>query len=247
MKKLLFLLAIFCSALLFAQNKCIPATPKTLVNDYTKTLSDAEVNALERKLVAYNDTTSTQITIAILPDACGDDINLLAVEIAHQWGVGQRKEDNGCIILLSMESGNRKISIQNGYGLEEYLTDAMSKRIIEQVIIPEFKNNNYYGGLDQGTTAIMQLLAGKFEGHGPTKNKKAPFGAIIFIMIIVLYFVFGRNRGGGGGRGGYRGGYWIGGFGTGGFSGGGSSFGGGGGFGGFGGGGFGGGGASGSW
>ena len=172
---------------------------------------------------------------------------MLAVEIAHEWGIGQANEDNGCIILMSMEEGNRKIAIQNGYGLEEYLTDALTKRIIEQVILPDFKQGNYYGGLDNGATAIMQLLDGKFEGSGP-KEKGIPYGTIVFLILLFVFIFINRNKGGRGGglRGG--GGYWIGGFGSGGMGGGGGGFsGGGGGFGGFGGGGFGGGGARGSW
>ncbi len=247
MKYLTLLLFTFFSLGVFAQNNCIPPTPNRLVNDFTGTLNSGEINALEQKLVGYNDTTSTQIAIVVLNDICGQDINMLAVEIAHQWGIGQANEDNGCIVLMSMEEGNRKIAIQNGYGLEEYLTDAMSKRIIEQIIIPEFKNNNYYGGLDQGTTAIMQVLAGNFKGSGNGKgSSKIPFGAIIFIAFIILSVFLNNKRGGGSGN--HRGGgYWIGGFGTGSYGRGGGFGGGGGGFGGFGGGGFGGGGASGSW
>lgn len=247
MRFITIILALFTSFASFAQNTCVPQRANKLVNDYTQTLSAGEISSLENKLVAYNDTTSTQIAIVILPDLCGNDANMLAVEIAHSWGVGQADKDNGCIILMSMEEGNRKIAIQNGYGLEEYLTDALSKRIIEQIILPQFKQGNYYGGLDDGTTAIMQLLAGNFEGSGPSTQKGMPYGTIIFLILLFLFIFFNRNKGGRGGglRGG--GGYWIGGFGSGGYGGSGGGFSGGGGFGGFGGGGFGGGGASGSW
>ncbi len=250
MRFTILFLSLFVSSLLFAQSKCIPERANKLVNDYTQTLSSSEIAQLESKLVAYNDTTSTQIAIVILPELCGEDINMLAVEIAHAWGIGQADKDNGCIILMSMEQGNRKVAIQNGYGLEAYLTDALSRRIIEQIILPEFKQNNYYAGLDNGTTAIMQVLAGNFEGSGPKKDKAFPYATIVFLVILFLYIVFNRKRGGGSGFGGSRGGggYWIGGFGSGGFGGSGGGFSsGGGGFGGFGGGGFGGGGASGSW
>ncbi len=246
MKNLLIIL--FFPLALLAQNDCIPERPRRLVNDYTSTLSGGQVNALEQKLRAYNDTTSTQIAVAIMANTCGDEIKFFATQVAQKWGVGQAQEDNGCIILLSMD--DREITIQNGYGLEEYLTDAMTKRVIETVIIPEFKNGNYYAGLDRGTDAIFQVLAGQFEGSGGgggnSGRPSIPIFAIVIIIFIILSVI--RNRRGGGGRGGYRGGgYWIGGFGAGGFGGGSSGGFGGGGFGGFGGGGFGGGGASGSW
>ncbi len=243
--KLLAFLLVLTTAL-FAQNDCIPERPNRLVNDYTNTLSGGQIQQLEQKLVAYNDTTSTQITVVIMQNICGDEINYFTAQLGEKWGVGQQGADNGCVMLLSMD--DRQIAIQNGYGLEATLTDAMSRRIIEQVILPEFRKDDYYSGLDKGTTAIIQLLAGQFEGDGGNRKVKRglPFGAIFFFVILLIIIM---SRGGGrGGRGGYRGGggYWIGGFG-GGHMGGGGGFSGGGGFGGFGGGSFGGGGASGSW
>lgn len=246
MKKHLLAIFLFLSLALFAQDDCIPKRPDKLVNDYTgSTLNRQQLNALEQKLIAYNDTTSTQIAVVIMPNICGDEINFFTAQLGEKWQVGQAGSDNGCVMLLNME--DREIAIQNGYGLEATLTDAMSRRIIEQVILPEFRQGDYYTGIDKGTTAIIQLLAGQFEGNGGGRkvNRNLPFGAIIF-LIILFFIIF--NRGGRGGRGGYRGGggYWIGGFG-GGHTGGGGGFSGGGGFGGFGGGSFGGGGASGSW
>lgn len=226
----------------------MPEKPNRLVNDYTNTLSDGEIQALEQKLRAYQDTTSTQIAIAILPSICGEDISFFGTNLAHKWGIGQSKEDNGCLILLSMEEGNREMSIELGYGLEAIVTDGMAKRIIEQIILPQFKQDQYYAGLDQGTDALFKALAGQFEGSPSETAPRFPWFPLI-ILAIILFVVIGKG-GGKGGRGMRHGGggYWIGGFG-GGHLGGGGGFGGGGGggFGGFGGGGFGGGGASGSW
>lgn len=236
-------------AFAFGQNKCIPAVPNRLVNDYTNTLNNSQVQALEDKLVAYNDSTSTQITIAILPDICGEEIKFFAAQLGEAWKVGQAKEDNGCVIVLDMSA--RQIAIQNGYWLEEFLTDATSSRIINRIIIPEFKKGDYYAGLDAGTTAIMQVLAGEFDGTAGNSTTTGPPIWLIMFIVVMLIIIISRSKGGGGGlnqRGGYGGGYWMGGFGSGSFGGGG--FGGGsssGGFGGFGGGSFGGGGASGSW
>jgi uncharacterized protein len=249
MKKQFLALFLLLALALVAQDDCIPKQPDRLVNDYTgETLNRQQINRLEQKLRAYNDTTSTQIAVVIMPNTCGEEIKFFTAQLGEKWKVGQSGADNGCVMLLSME--NRKIAIQNGYGLEATLTDAMSRRIIEQVILPEFKQGDFYSGIDKGTTAIIQLLAGQFEGDGgsdSTIKRNLPIGAIIF-LIILFFIIF--NRGGRGGRGGYRGGggYWIGGFGAGRIGGGGGfGGGGGGGFGGFGGGSFGGGGASGSW
>jgi len=259
------LLFIFVfSALGFAQLE-IPPKPKvqTSVYDSADILSLDEEKMLEQKLVNYADTTSTQIVIATIKSLNGEYIGLFAPKWAHVWGIGQAKEDNGLLILMS--EADHKIWITTGYGLEQYLTDAKTKDIIENIILPEFRNNNFYGGLDKGTTAIFEVLNGNFKGS-PSKGK-AEGGIPIQLLVLGVIFIIvlvsmsrknrnnggkgsGRKRGFGGslldvlilsslGRGSFGGGSSGGG---GGFGGGGGGFGGG-----FGGGGFGGGGAGGSW
>lgn len=222
------------------------------MHDFAEILDANQEASLNNFLIGYADTTSTQIVIVTMANIGGDDPNLYAAELGEKWGVGSKGADNGLILLVAIEE--RKVAIQNGYGLEPYLTDAKSRLIIENYIIPAFKQDDYYEGIQQGTVQIVNLLQGKFEGTPPKgSGKKGPASYLPFLLIIILFFIFFRyrNRGGGPGRGGYRsgaGGIWLGGMGGGSFGGGGGSFGGGGGFsGGFGGGGFGGGGASGSW
>lgn len=241
----------------------IPEKPKieTSVYDYVNLLTATQKSQLEQKLIRYSDSTSTQIVIAIISSTDGENINYLGAQWGQKWGIGQAKEDNGILILLARD--DRRIAINTGYGVEEYLTDFMSRRIIEKVMVPEFKNNNYYGGLHRGADAIFKVLNGQFT-EDRTFNNPQPFfkDAIPFIIfLIILFIIISRNkgnRGGGNNRGG-RGGRGLdiwdmiissnmgrGGGSSGGFGGGGS-FGGGGFGGGFGGGGFGGGGASGGW
>lgn len=240
----------------------IPPKPsnETSVYDSADMLTPSEEQLLEQKLIGYADTTSTQIVIATIESLNGEYIGLYAPKWAQEWGIGQAKEDNGLLILLSKV--DRKIWITTGYGLEEYLTDFTTKDIIENIILPEFKKGDFYGGLDQGTTAVFQVLDGSFQGSPVRKNKSTGIpmnlivmGIIFFIFLISLAKKNRNNKGGPGSRGGMgstildaiilsslgRGAF-------GGGSSGGGSFGGGGGFGGgFGGGGFGGGGAGGSW
>ncbi|WP_411831112.1 TPM domain-containing protein [Mariniflexile sp. AS56] len=270
---LFVLITVLSFSFTYAQFK-IPKTPEfqTSVYDYINLLSAAEKSSLEEKLVKYSDTTSTQIVIAIINSTEGENIDYLGTKWAHTWGIGQAKEDNGVFILLARN--DRKITIKTGYGVEHLLTDAMSKRIIERDIIPFFKQNNYYGGLNRGSDAVFEVLTGEYQGTRETSNKKdSPSGFVIilvFIFIIIMISISNNRRGGGkgGNRGNKSGGFSIldaiilsnmgrssgGGFGSGssggGFSGGGGfggGFGGGGFGGGFGGGGFGGGGASGGW
>ncbi len=239
----------------------IPPKPEkeTSVYDYIGLLSATEKSSLEQKLIRYADTTSTQIVVAIISSTNGEDINYLGAQWGHKWGVGQADKDNGVFIILAKD--DRKVSIQNGFGVEHLLTDALSKRIIEREIIPEFKRNNYYAGLDRGTNAIFQVMAGEYRGSPQRRSGNNGFPAGGFIFMIFVFFlimiIFSRGRGGGNNRGGGRRSaagdlldvIILSNMGRGGFGGGssGGSFGGGGFGGGFGGGGFGGGGASGGW
>lgn len=259
--KVSFLLAFLCISLSWGQFT-VPDKPKeqTSVYDYVNLLSTSQNRALEQKLIRYSDSTSTQIVVAIISSTEGENINFLGAQWGQKWGIGQADKDNGVLILLARD--DRRIAINTGYGVEGSLTDLMSKRIIESVIIPEFKQGDYYGGLDAGADAIFKVLNGEFTeertfGTGVRFPFEAIFPFIIFIVIMIILWSR-KNKGGRGGRGGGRRGSGLdiwdmiilsnmgrssgssGGFG-------GGSFGGGGFGGGFGGGGFGGGGASGGW
>lgn len=246
----LFLLLFAFAGQLSAQESRFPKpmNPPRLVNDFTGTLSKSETAQLENKLLRYNDSTSTEIAVVIVQSIHDEDPNLYAAELGEKWKVGRKGKDNGLVFLVAV--GDRKMAIQNGYGLEEKLTDLETKLIIDNYITPEFKKGNYYKGIDRGTTQIFKLLNGTFKGkpNRRSKNKRENYLPFILIIALFIYF-FARKKGGGGRKGGYRGGggYWIGGFGGSSFGGGSSGGFGGGGFGGFGGGSFGGGGASGSW
>lgn len=229
-----------------------PERSSMLVNDYAQALSAAETNALEAKLVAYNDSTSTEIAVVLIKSLGAYEVSDYAVKLAEQWGIGVKGKNNGVIILVAVE--DRKVTIQTGYGMEGVLPDAICKKIVENELKPEFKQGNYYQGLDNASTAIIQYSKGEYHSDGKKKGKKQniPFALVIFIFIVVVLIL--SKRGGGGtrinGGGNMAGGLplWMllnsGGSGRGSY---GSFSSGSGGFGGFGGGSFGGGGASGSW
>ena len=216
-------------------------------------------------MIRYSDSTSAQIVVAIISSTEGENINYLGAQWGQKWGIGQDNKDNGVLILLAKD--DKRIAINTGYGVEGSLTDAMSRNIIEHVIVPQFKQDNYYAGLTNGADAIFKVLNGEFKEERTFNDAQGfPLDALlpIIIFFIILIMLSRRNRHGGrGGPGGRRSGgmdIWDmiilsnmgrsggsgGGFGSGGFGGGGG-FGSGGFGGGFGGGGFGGGGASGGW
>jgi uncharacterized protein len=233
--------------------------PPRLVNDFTQTLTFDQQAELERKLVAYDDSTSNQIAIVIV--ATTDDYAPVdyATKLGREWGVGNKKTNNGVILLVA--KNDRKVFIAPGYGLEGALPDITCNQIVQNEILPNFKADDFYRGLDLGTTAIMKAAAGEYKapaGYGSHRKRSSGGGSILGIVIIIFIILMMVGRGGGGRGGGMmsRRGYGDfatgailgsllgGGRGGGGWSGGGS---GGGGFGGFGGGSFGGGGSGGSW
>lgn len=228
-----------------------PPYPPRLVNDYTATLTASQISSLEHKLVAYNDSTSTQILVLLVNDLQGYSIEQYATEIGHSWGVGQKGKNNGVVILVKPKKGTERgqANISPGYGMEEYVTDATAKIIIEKEMIPAFREDDYYKGIDNAVNVIIDLCSGKFTQDEYANDELIP-GWLHLLILIALIILITRlnNRNGQSYSGGGHRTIWIplGGFG-GGFSGGGGGGFSSGGFGGFGGGGFGGGGASGSW
>jgi uncharacterized protein len=266
MKQFFLAIALMLSVCAPAQiDKALPPRPNPprLVNDFANLLTPEQEQALEAKLVAYDDSTSNQIAVVIVESLNGYDAYQFATELGEQWGVGgQARFDNGVVVLVSTggEAGDRDAFIAVGRGLEGAIPDTTAGRILDAHLIANLRTENYYRAFDQTTDALMQAAAGEYtapEGYrdrGSEGGGRSGKGIIIIIAIIMLILrMFGGGGRGGGfmSRRGYRrfgGGPIIfpGGFGGGGF-GGGFGGGGGGGFGGFGGGGFGGGGAGGKW
>jgi uncharacterized protein len=260
MKKLLYIFfllllpaVIFSQSNFDAESLLKPRTGKQqLVNDFANILTANQKQALEEKLVKFDDSTSTQIVVVTVPSLGEYEVSDYAVKLGRAWGVGGKEFSNGVVLLISTEPGNHHLNISTGYGVEGALPDVTASHIINEVIVPSFKGNDYYGGIDNGIDAIIKATRGEYQAPaGYHKNRGLSAGRIVFIIIIiiVLLSLFGKGGGGGGSFMSRRGFtpfiFPIGGSGGGWSGGGGSS--GGGGFGGFGGGSFGGGGASGSW
>ncbi|GAA5033395.1 hypothetical protein GCM10011506_25590 [Marivirga lumbricoides] len=164
--------------------------PPRLVNDYTNTLSRQEQNQLERKLRAYNDSTSTQVAI-ILTDTYGEyDPNQFGVKVFDKWKIGQEGKNNGILISVAIE--DKKMYINTGYGVEDRITDAAAKTIIENYMKPAFRNNNFYQGLDEATSIIFDLAAGKYTADKIDDNqagKAIGLGTFLFFFFIIIFLL----------------------------------------------------------
>ncbi|MFK7847456.1 MAG: YgcG family protein [Rhodothermales bacterium] len=219
------------------------------VTDAGDMLSDSEERWLSQKLAAYEDTTSTQIVIVTLPDMNGVPASEYAIELGRQWRVGQQGQDNGIVILASRN--DRKLFIATGYGLEGAIPDAIASRIIQNIIVPNFRQGNFYNGFSSATDALINAARGEYSASPQDRGVPIDIDTIITLIFIAvfLYSVISRGGGSSGGRhhrrrgdfpvilwgptfgGGSGGGFGGGGFGGGGFGGfggGGGSFGGGG-------------------
>lgn len=259
-KQFIFLFFLIYSTVAFSQD--FPAKSNRLVNDYAGVLSSQQVQQLEQKLVAFDDSTSTQIAVVLLKSLSGYDVADYAVRLAQQWGVGGKEHNNGILLLASID--DRRVTIQTGYGVEGAVPDAIAFRIINDDIKPAFARQNYFNGLDNATNSLMDYTKGEYKANRKKEGNEGgiPTG-LIFIIFIILFLLISKSDGGGrggghvvdrrgssdilwwsllGGLSGGGGAKHGGGFGGGGLGGGSR-----GGFGGFGGGGFGGGGSSGSW
>lgn len=249
-QRFLITLCVLNISFLSAQSNEVPRIVDP-VTDLTNTLNRSEYYELRRQIIQFEDSTSNQIVILMIPSLEGNEIRDYGINILEKNKIGQKGKDNGVLILVAKD--DRKMSIEVGYGLEGVLTDAICDQIIRNEIRPRFKEDDYFRGLSAGITAIFQVTKG---GYAADKKKKRntdwlPVLFIIGVIAASMFSVFRRRSYAISSRGhrGYNN-WWWGGGGFGGGSGGGfGSFGGGGGGGGWsaGGGSFGGGGASGSW
>ncbi|MCK9300006.1 MAG: TPM domain-containing protein [Bacteroidales bacterium] len=255
----LLLLSFWLSLSSPAQIPSRPVPPR-LVNDLAGLLDNTMSYKLEQDLVAFDDSTSNQICLVIVNDLQGMDILDLAFKIGEQWQVGQSGFDNGAVLLIKTKTTTGgEIAIATGYGLEAVLTDAVCKRIIEEDMLPLFRQERYYEGIQAGLERIMLLASGEFAYESTDQDLITAFGFFALFVFFILVFIVllskknkGNNNDGGTNKGKFTlsdlaKAVLLSGMASGGRSRGGSFGGGTGGFGGFGGGRFGGGGAKGGW
>ena len=198
----------------FAQKIPARPNPPRLVNDFADILSDKQERSLEHKLVAYNDSTSTQICIVTVTSLNGTTSDDFAYQIGEKWGVGT-KNNNGVVILVKPKTADElgDVSIQVGYGMEPYITDAVNYGIRTQEMIPAFKEGNYYKGIDNAVNAIIGLASGAYKSDRYAKNNDGEEvfnGFIIFLIIVIICVIAAASKNNGNGKSGGKGSFWRG-------------------------------------
>ena len=158
--------------------------PPRLVNDHTGTLSASESRWLEDKLVDFDKSSSNQVSIVIVKTTGNYDIAEYATALGRRWGIGQKEKNNGVLIVMAMETHN--INISPGYGLEGALPDVLCKQIIENEMVPSFRQGYYYEGLDKASTVIISVTKGEFKADGPYGSKKWEMPRWLIILLLIV-------------------------------------------------------------
>jgi len=187
LRNLFFILTILVCTFAFGQDFPERPSPPRLVNDFANILGEREESALEKKLVFYSDSTSTQIVVVTIKSLEGNEIGDYSFRLAEKWGIGQKGKDNGVLILVAL--ADKKMFIATGYGMEGVLPDAIAKRIVENYLKPNFRNNNYYKGIDEATSVIIGLASGQFTPDQIKKRKEVGLSQLLFPLLILIFFI----------------------------------------------------------
>jgi uncharacterized protein len=175
----LLLLLLLCTGHTLAAVE-FPALTGRVV-DAASLLPEDTRQQLEQQLAQHEQETSNQLVVVTLPSLQGYAIDDYGYQLGRHWGIGQGERDNG--VLLIVAPNERKVRIEVGYGLEGDLTDAGSHAIIEDVILPQFRDNHYETGILQGVNAILGTLQGTYEA---VDRKPSVDPNILFMLFVVL-------------------------------------------------------------
>src|SRR6478609_9268194 len=141
----------------FAQ---VPVPPLSgPVVDQTGTLSSDEIDSLAKKIRDFEARKGSQISVLIVPTTQPESIEQFSIRVAEAWKIGRKKVDDGAILLVA--KNDRKLRIEVGYGLEGALTDATTKRIIDEIIAPRFKSGDFAGGITAGAERMIKVIGGE--------------------------------------------------------------------------------------
>ncbi|HAD11599.1 MAG TPA: hypothetical protein DCF33_04080, partial [Saprospirales bacterium] len=186
---LFVLLLAGVSSLKAQKGELFPAKPEpaVYVHDYSGWLTPQQKASLEQKLIAYRDSTSTQIVVMVRPDIGDYDKSSYAFELGNRWGIGRKDKDNGVVMLIKSEPPDRGVFIATGYGVEGALPDITAGRIIRNTMAPFFRQNQYYEGINAGLDEIISALAGEYKQEQEPEG--ANWQAILVIVFILLMFM----------------------------------------------------------
>lgn len=211
MKRIVLAVLLLVSAV--SQAQWLPPKSDRLVNDYSGfTLTNEQLDELERRLRAFDDSTSNQIAVIIAPTIGQADVNQVAQSIGQSWGVGQKEFKNGVVILIKCKTPTEnwgEVAIATGYGVEGALPDVFCKHIIDDEMLGPLGDGEYYRAINRALEVIMPVLSGEYSYAQYRKEERREaiiglgvFIAMMAIVVVVLVIVAKKHPGGWGNGGG---------------------------------------------
>lgn len=162
------------------------------VTDLTNTIDRDDYVKLRKQIVRFEDSTSNQIVVLIIPTLGENDIREFGIKTLEQNKIGQKGNDNGILLLIVKD--DRKVSIEVGYGLEGVLTDAICEQIIRKEIRPEFRDGNYTKGISAAIQTMMLATTGEYTAEKKNEKNSGWYGVVI-VLAVILSAIVGASRG----------------------------------------------------
>jgi uncharacterized protein len=187
MKKWLFLSVFFLWCLPYSAHGLEVPKLQGYVNDYAGMISPPAKSKIEETLRAFEQSDSTQIVILTIPSLEGENIEEFGIKVGETWKIGQKGKDNGILFIVSKQE--RKIRIEVGRGLEGKLTDLTAGRIIDLVIKPRFKQEDFDGGFIAGVSSLIDATRGEFRAE-PRPAQRGQKGISPFLSIFLFFAIF---------------------------------------------------------
>jgi uncharacterized protein len=172
---------LFASGSLHAELVPIPALQHR-VTDLTQTLTPEQQSQLEAKLAAFEQQKGSQIAVLIVPSTKPEEIEQYSIRVVDAWKLGREKQDDGVLLLVAKD--DRKMRIEVGYGLEGAIPDLIAKRIISEIMVPSFRQGDYYGGINNAVEQVIRLISGE---QLPAPPQSKPSGGKLWDMLYVVF------------------------------------------------------------
>ncbi len=186
--KSLILSILLISISIFVYSQELEKIPEinSRLTDKINLFSQQEKQLLENKLTVYEQNNGSQIVVLIIETTGTETIEEYSMRVAEDWKIGRKEHDDGLILIVAQF--DRKLRIEVGYGLEPIITDAVAKWIIDDIIVPEFKNSNFVDGINSGVDQLINLSSGEmdFEQVSTSKKQNTIRSRIILILFVIM-------------------------------------------------------------
>lgn len=191
--RVLSALALWGTMLLTQAQVAVPPLSSQIV-DLTGTLSRDQVLELEQMLRTFESRKGSQVAVLMVPSTAPETIEQYGLRVAEQWKLGRNKADDGALLLIAKQ--DRTMRIEVGYGLEGALNDAVSKRIIAELITPRFQQGDFYGGIRAGVESMISVIDGEALPAPARRSARAEgdLGRVLPVLFVLVIFAGGMLR-----------------------------------------------------